>query len=418
MENPYKVRAEENLFYVLSQDSHTDIVSTEIQKVTLIIMNLYYLDTIERYLRYLDSVPQEVQICIVSSVDKVLEQVSAYVDWQRIKNVKIVKKENRGRDISALLVACRQEILNYKYLCFVHDKKANWEGAKEDTDLWIENLWDNMLCSQNYIYNIINILEKHHKIGLLVPHEPIGEYYSNWFSGTWGNNFQNTRNLANRLNIKYSMSPEIPVITLGTCFWCKTDALRKLFLVEWKYEDFDREPLPIDGTVSHAIERIFSFVAKDAGYETGTVMCESYAGKLLTILQEDMREMYDILNHITCFQGKNMKQLNILNQRMNKLKRFCDDHDEIYLYGAGKVGNECLSILKILGYQPMGFIVTEQKENREMNGIRVIGLNTLKNTESCGVIITVGRKLYAEIVSNLDERGFEDYISYINDMEE
>ena len=37
------------------------------------------------------------------------------------------------------------------------------------------------------------------------------------------------------------------------------------------------EPLPQDGTISHAIERIYPFVAQSAGYYPAVVMSKSYA---------------------------------------------------------------------------------------------------------------------------------------------
>ncbi len=37
------------------------------------------------------------------------------------------------------------------------------------------------------------------------------------------------------------------------------------------------EPLPQDGTISHAIERIYPFVAQSAGYPPAVVMSKSYA---------------------------------------------------------------------------------------------------------------------------------------------
>ena len=70
---------------------------------------------------------------------------------------------------------------------------------------------------------------------------------------------------------------KVPVAPHGSCFWFRTDALRKLFKYDWKYEDFPEEPLPIDGTISHAIERCYAYVAQDAGYYSAIVMCDEYA---------------------------------------------------------------------------------------------------------------------------------------------
>ncbi|WP_353937923.1 rhamnan synthesis F family protein, partial [Parabacteroides goldsteinii] len=39
-------------------------------------------------------------------------------------HIKVIVVENRGRDVSALLVGCAPYISDYKYVCFVHDKKT------------------------------------------------------------------------------------------------------------------------------------------------------------------------------------------------------------------------------------------------------------------------------------------------------
>lgn len=68
-----------------------------------------------------------------------------------------------------------------------------------------------------------------------------------------------------------------PVSAIGNCFWFKTKALSQLFNYTWNYQDFPAEPFPEDGTISHAIERIYSFVAQNNGYYTGILMENSYA---------------------------------------------------------------------------------------------------------------------------------------------
>lgn len=45
----------------------------------------------------------------------------------------------------------------------------------------------------------------------------------------------------------------------------------------WTVEDFDPEPMPPDGTISHALERIFPFAAQAAGFYTGQVINSEFA---------------------------------------------------------------------------------------------------------------------------------------------
>jgi lipopolysaccharide biosynthesis protein len=49
-------------------------------------------------------------------------------------------------------------------------------------------------------------------------------------------------------------------------FWARVDALRPIFAGQFGWEDYPEEPLPYDGTLLHAIERLLPFVAQKTGY--------------------------------------------------------------------------------------------------------------------------------------------------------
>lgn len=83
---------------------------------------------------------------IYSSQESVLIETKKKLDRS---NCYFEKKNNRGRDISTLLVSAKNEILKYDYFCFIHDKKVNAKHLEEDVAFWIENLWENTLASAN-----------------------------------------------------------------------------------------------------------------------------------------------------------------------------------------------------------------------------------------------------------------------------
>ena len=66
---------------------------------------------------------------------------------------RIIEKENRGRDISALLVAYGKMVQDYEYICFLHDKMAKGKYDLAFKDDWILSMWENMIATENYIYN-------------------------------------------------------------------------------------------------------------------------------------------------------------------------------------------------------------------------------------------------------------------------
>lgn len=68
-----------------------------------------------------------------------------------------------------------------------------------------------------------------------------------------------------------------PITAQGNCLWFRPHALSPIFNKDWKYTDFPQEPLSPDGTISHALERIYPFAAQQMGYYSGILMSASFA---------------------------------------------------------------------------------------------------------------------------------------------
>ena len=272
MKNILDIRKEKNLYYILPANVRTD--PARLSEISAIVVAcLYYEDLLEESLSYLSNVPEYMDICICTSDPSLAKKAEVFCS--RLEHAFVVVKENRGRDISSLLVACREILSNYTYICFVLPRQR-WE-----IDLWIRNLWSSMLDSASYIENVLCLFLNHPDLGLLVPPEPVGDIMRNWYYNTWGPNFDNTVLLAERLGLSCNISRAKPPFTIGTVFWCRYEALEKLFRYGFQYEDFPEEPMASDGTLSHAIERILGYVAQDAGYDTGTVLTCDYAQYLI-----------------------------------------------------------------------------------------------------------------------------------------
>lgn len=407
MDNVRDIRKMKNLYFVLSDkiaDNHT---SSDVR--TAIIMFLYYEESLDEYLSYVDKIPSFIDIYIVSNNDRLYINIGQLIKKKKNK-IKFINSDNRGRDVSALLVACKGIALSYEYICFVHDKKRKDYISEEDFNLWIENLWGNTIGSKNYILNVLNILDTNKKIGLLVPPEPIGKYLSAWYDNAWAGDFDLAKQLIEEMDLKCDLDFDKSPITLGTAFWAKNVALKKLFEKNWEYEDFDEEPLKDDGTISHAIERILGYVAQDAGYDTGTVMNTSYAEKLLCISQEYISATYHLLKKTYNISGSG-----VFLKKKDLICKFCKENAQTYLYGAGKVGKGCLQLLRAEGCEPTGYIVTDSSECvYRVEGLPVRTIDEIDNIEEIGIIITVSAKFLEDIEMNLRRRGIKNYIKYVD----
>ncbi len=408
MENVWDIRENRGLYYILPEQ----VIGTESIDYSdvAIIAYIYYEDTVGRYLEYIKDIPSEIAVFLISSNENTLKILNQFK--QKKQNIQVIKKRNRGRDVSALLISAKEIFQNYTYVCFVHDKKAKAKEDQRRVDFWIENLWNNTLKSRGYIENVLQVFGNNPNIGLLVPPEL---YYYMQDSTFWYTEFERTKELAKELGLTHTIIEEnCPPITIGTVFWCKADAMKKLFSRQWKFEDFVDEPMPGGETISHAVERILAYVAQDAGYDTGTVMVVEYAKKLLMALQNEKRNFCNMFTN-----GMNISSLSLWEFyiRKEQIKKYVSDHSEIYLFGAGKRGRFYLTAFReIIGCNPQAFLVTDSTLNeKNINGVPVISFKTLNIETATGIVISVGKLFEDEIKTYLKLKNYNGYLC-INDL--
>ena len=64
--------------------------------------------------------------------------------------------------------------------------------------------------------------------------------------------------------------PKFIDFPIGTMFWTRPAALKPLFDLKLGWDDYPEEPVPIDGTMLHALERLFPVVCEHAGFRFET----------------------------------------------------------------------------------------------------------------------------------------------------
>lgn len=387
---------------VIIPDNDKKDINISEEKIA-IVMALYYREDADKYFNYLSIIPEDISVFVISSNQDILQKGKSLKLVH--KNLYIIEKDNRGRDLSALLVAFYPYVCEYTYLCFVHDKKAKHPGLEADISLWIENLWDNLLYSKNYILKVIDLL-KNEGYGLLLPPKPMGIYKDSMYTNPWDNDYDNVVQLARTINMNIEIDKkDTESVSLGSAFWCQTKALGKLFAHNWTYEEFPEEPMPDDGTISHAIERIFGFVTADAGYKTAVIMNTEYASKMIGLLQSKLQYTYEWL-----WDNAGIKNTYQLSKYYEEKEMISDifSKGQVYLYGAGDYGIQYFQKLKIWGYRPEGFIVSDgMKKCESLCGIPVKELS--KVDKEAFIIITTNPALQDLMASNLEDKGFSNY---------
>lgn len=251
------------------------------------IYHVYFMDLLEDTCHYIASLPEETDIYITSTEDKI-PQIREYMQQHGISHqATFIPVINRGRDVSALLVAACPVVLSGKYdvIGFAHDKKSsqNQENGHHGTESqgFAYKLMENTLGSEAYVKNILTLFAENPRLGQVTPPPP---YHALYFAHTiphdWGANYEITKELLeDRLGIHVPLSPTKPTASaMGSCYWFRVEALKPLFEYGWKYEDFLPEgQMGEDGTISHAIERANGYICQSRGYYPAWVLSDRYA---------------------------------------------------------------------------------------------------------------------------------------------
>lgn len=278
------------------------------------IFHVYFMDMLNDTCQYLANVPEETDLYITTTEDKIPQIATGIKNFGIRKKPTFIPVKNRGRDVSALLVAARDVVLGGKYevVGFAHDKKSsqNQKNGHHGTETqgFSYKLMENTLGSEQYVENILTLFAQNPRLGMVSPMPP---YHALYFAHTlpldWGPNFDITKDLLeNTLDLHVPLDPAKPTMSaIGSCYWFRSIALKKLFEAKWTYDDFlSEEQMGVDGTISHAIERANGYVTQAAGYYPAWVMSDRYARIEVDSLLHTTNTLLDAMG--SCREGETL----------------------------------------------------------------------------------------------------------------
>ena len=169
--------------------------------------------------------------------------------------------ENRGRDIAPKLITFADIYDRYDLVLFLHSKRSS---HFDFGNAWREHLVRCLAGSPAVVDSIMEIFARCPKIGMVVP-QHFGPLWA-IMQIAWGKNFRTARQLAWRMDIDLEARGYLDMPS-GSMFWARPEALRPLIDLQLDFQDFPPEPCPVDGTIAHAIERLFLFGCEKSGYD-------------------------------------------------------------------------------------------------------------------------------------------------------
>lgn len=279
---------------------------------TALAIHLYYEDKIDFCFRYAENMPDNADIYITTGSEKIKQEILQKFTGINHGKLSVFVIPNRGRDVSSLLTALSPYLRDYDTVCFVHDKKGVHTKPYIIGESFEYKCFENTLGSKELVENILSTFQQNPRLGVLAPPPPNHSNYYYTVGYEWGPNFENTTALAKELGITVNMDKDKPpVAPLGTMFWFRPEALSILFDRKFDYEDYPEEPvLGGDGSMLHAVERLYPFAAQQKGYYSAWALSNTFAGFETTNLYY---MLYDVHRAFTWHNGilgrKNMLYL-------------------------------------------------------------------------------------------------------------
>jgi len=262
-----------------------------------LIFHLHFADQIGYCLRFIANLPENTDLYIATTSQEIKAELEKAFRDRVGGRAEIHVVPNRGRDIGSLLVEFRSIVPDYDYICYAHDKKAGQVKPQAIGLSFRDKCFENTLGSRRYVENIIRLFDENPYLGMVMPPYPDHGAFFFILHNAWGMNYGKTRKLAEKMKLRRLPDQnKEPIAPLGSFFWIRTAACRTLLSLPWKYEDFPEEPLPGDGTLLHALERLRPYTVQHDGYYCAWVMSDDYARVELTNLHFMLREICCALN--------------------------------------------------------------------------------------------------------------------------
>jgi glycosyltransferase involved in cell wall biosynthesis len=224
-------------------------------------IHAHYTDSLQPLLHRLGSLDQKIRLFITTNKVEKADAITDVLDAFSL-DAEVVMMPNRGRDIGPFIMLLQEKFTAFDIVGHFHLK-----GTKQlDQTLvrqWQDFLYDSLLGKNGEVLNeILHALEHDSKLGLLFQEEPnlLG----------WNKNLKFAHKIAEKLKLTTALPEDIEYPT-GNMFWARTAALTPLLRKNWEWKDFPAEPVPYDGSILHAIERLTPVICEDAGYHWVTV---------------------------------------------------------------------------------------------------------------------------------------------------
>lgn len=161
---------------------------------------------------------------------------------------------NLGRDIAPFIIECLSPLYSgFDLLVHCHTKRSVHSNSIFG-QTWRRSLIESTFSPATSQLTLAQFCSTHAGLVFPWPHRYVAHNVN------WGSNYLTCKNLMSQLNIqlpKYSYL----YFPAGSFFWARPSVFSSLRHLNISYLDFEREPIPSDGSFAHAIERLIGLIS-------------------------------------------------------------------------------------------------------------------------------------------------------------
>lgn len=222
-------------------------------------IHIFYLDLLENIVTEINKIPYAFDCYISTDNEEKAKYIRNYLkSHSNAVNIIVEIYDNKGRDVYPFIAQMSKYITKYKFICHMHTKKSKIDIFGDN---WREYLFGSLFGSEENIENILKNLEMNKGLGIVFP-KPFHNLEN---AIHWGLNKDLAENMLQKLNIDIKLPVNNIVFPVGNMFWARVDAVLPLF-TNIISDNFPNEKGQADGTLAHAIERLWVYIAEYNGY--------------------------------------------------------------------------------------------------------------------------------------------------------
>ena len=240
------------------------------------VVHMFYPEMTDEVVDRLDHLPGRYDLVITTSDEAKRQEIRSTLDRRgRDADIRIVAS-NRGRDVSAFLIDCRDvlESGDYDLVVKVHSKRQA-QDPPNVAELFKRHMFENLLSSPGYAANVLRLFQEHSSLGMVFP--PVYHVAYPTLGHAWFLNKRRAREEARRLGITVPFDATTPLSAYGSFFIARPQTLRALTGAGYTHDDFPDESGYGDGALSHAVERLMSYAVLSTGHHVREVMNAEHA---------------------------------------------------------------------------------------------------------------------------------------------